>query len=396
MIVAPKKTRTMKKTFLLLLLFLVIIGAGAQRKKQPVVKKAPAAQKAKEPSQLVSAQGMKLFKSLLPATAKVMFIDSVVVDKSDFLSHVPLGSEAGMLMTKNPKADVANQMGCYENELGLRRIYADGDSASSVLYTQTKLGDEWGEGVRVSDFNSQMYMNQNFPFLVSDGVTLYFSAEGSESMGGRDIFMSAFDSDNASWYKPQNVGLPFNSTANDYLLAIDDLDSLGWLVTDRRQPAGKVCVYTFVPTEKRQNFNDDDLDDDELMPFARLLSIKATWHFGDRAAAMKRLDNLRKRNATKKGGGDDNAMAFVVDDKTVITSPAQFKSDKSRQLYKQLVELQAMCVSGKVKLDAMRENYHRGDKSLSQAILKAERQLEKATQDITDTEKQIRRIEKQD
>ena len=167
MIVAPKKTRTMKKTFLLLLLFLVIIGAGAQRKKQPVVKKAPAAQKAKEPSQLVSAQGMKLFKSLLPATAKVMFIDSVVVDKSDFLSHVPLGSEAGMLMTKNPKADVANQMGCYENELGLRRIYADGDSASSVLYTQTKLGDEWGEGARVSDFNSQMYMNQNFPFLVS-------------------------------------------------------------------------------------------------------------------------------------------------------------------------------------------------------------------------------------
>lgn len=111
---------------------------------------------------------------------------------------------------------------------------------------------------------------------------------------------------------------------------------------------------------------------------------------------MKRLDNLRKRNVTKKGGGDDNAMAFVVDDKTVITSPAQFKSDKSRQLYKQLVELQAMCVSGKVKLDAMRENYHRGDKSLSQAILKAERQLEKATQDITDTEKQIRRIEKQD
>ncbi len=379
----------MKKTFLLLLLSFVIIGAGAQRKKSPAV------QKPKEPIQKVTSEGLKLYKSLLPATAKVMFIDSVVVDKDDFLKHVPLGKEAGKLMTKNPKADIANQMGSYENELGLLKVYADGDSANSVLYTQTKLGDEWGQGTRVSDFNSQMYMNQNFPFLASDGVTLYFSAEGNESMGGRDIFMSSFDSDKASWYKPQNVGLPFNSTANDYLLAIDDLDSLGWLVTDRRQPAGKVCVYTFVPTEKRQNFNDDDLDDEELERFARLLSIKQTWHFGNRNAAMKRLQGLIKRNAAKESNGGGNAMCFVVDDKTVITSPAQFKSDKSRQLYKQLAELQAMCASSKTKLEAMREDYHRGNKDLSQNILKAEKQLEDTMRDISNTEKQIRKMEKQ-
>jgi hypothetical protein len=384
----------MKKTVLLLLLSFVIVGAGAQRKKQPAVKKAPAAQNSKDPSQQASSQGMKLFKSLMPATAKVMFIDSVVVDKNDFLRQLPLSKEAGKLMTKNSKADLANQMGSYENELGLRRIYADGDSANSVLYTQTKLGDEWDKGSRVSDFNSQMYTNQNFPFLASDGVTLYFSAEGSESMGGRDIFMSSFDSDNSAWYKPQNVGLPFNSTANDYLLAIDDLDSLGWLVTDRRQPAGKVCIYTFVPTEKRQNFNDDNLDDEELTCFASLQSIKSTWSFGNRNAAMKRLENLKKRN-TKEGNGNDGVMAFVVDDNTVITSPAQFKNDKSRQLYKQLVELQAMYASEKTKLETMRESYHNGNKSLSQNILKAEKQLENTKQDISDTEKQIRRIEKQ-
>ncbi len=379
----------MKKTFILLLLSFIIIGADAQRKKLP------APQKSKETAQKASAEGVRLFKSLLPATAKVMFIDSVVVDKNDFLKHVPLGKEAGTLTMKNPNADIANQMGSYENELGLRRIYADGDSANSVLYTQTKLGDEWGKGARVTDFNSQLYMNQNYPFLASDGVTLYFSAEGSESMGGRDIFMSTFDSDKASWYKPQNVGLPFNSTANDYLLAIDDLDSLGWLVTDRRQPHGKVCIYTFVPTEKRQNFNDDDLDDEELTRFARLLSIKSTWHFGNRDAAMKRLQNLIKRNAAKGNNGDVNAMCFVVDDKTVITSPTQFKNDKSRHLYKQLVELQAMRASGKAKLETLREDYHRGNKSLSQTILKAEKQMEGTMKDISDTEKQIRRLEKQ-
>lgn len=375
---------SLSKTIALLLLSFVAIGAGAQGKKPKVTKQ-------KESTQAAS-QGIKLFKSLLPATAKVMFIDSVVVDKNNFLKHVPLSEESGKIMTVNPKVDAQHQVGCYENELGLRRIYADGDSARMQLYAQTKLGNEWGNGQPITDFNDQLYLMQNFPFLTSDGVTLYFSAEGNESMGGRDIFMSSFDSDNASWYKPQNVGMPFNSTANDYLLAIDDLDSLGWLVTDRRQPHGKVCIYTFVPTEKRQNFNDDDLDDAVINGYARLLSIKSTWRFGNREAAMKRLDNLKKRNATKKTEG--KGMAFVVDDNTIVTALSQFKSERSRQLFKQLTELKDMYVSENSRLDTMREKYHDGDKLLSQSILKAERQLEKCRQDILNTEKLIRKTEK--
>lgn len=48
--------------------------------------------------------------------------------------------------------------------------------------------------------------------------------------------------------------MPFNSTANEYLLAIDDYDTLGWLVTDRNQPADSVCIYTFEPTSIRKDF----------------------------------------------------------------------------------------------------------------------------------------------
>ena len=87
---------------------------------------------------------------------------------------------------------------------------------------------------------------------MADGVTLYFAAQGVNSMGGYDIFMSTFDLDKGVFYSPENIGLPFNSTANDYLLAIDDINHLGWLVTDRRQPEDKVCIYTFVPTASRR------------------------------------------------------------------------------------------------------------------------------------------------
>jgi hypothetical protein len=374
----------MKKYLFLFLFISLSVGSFAQRKKPTV--------KAKEPQE-ATTQGLKLFKSMLPATAKVMFIDSVVVPKSDFLRHVPLSKESGVIRTSNTHADFSNQMGLYENELGLRRIFAKGDSTQSELFTQTKLGNSWGQEAQIADFNNQLYRNQNYPFLALDGVTLYFSAEGSESMGGRDIFMSSFDSDKASWYKPQNLGLPFNSTANDYLLAIDDLDSLGWLVTDRRQPADKVCIYTFVPTETRQNFNSDDLNDKELMPYARLLSIKETWGFGNRKAAMERLEALKKRNLTKES--NRNAMAFVVNDNTVITSPSQFKSNRSRQLYKQLVELRQMENSLQATLAAKRMAYHKGDKSTANDILKAENQLEQYQHDISDTMKNIRLEEQQ-
>lgn len=335
--------------------------------------------------------GLKLFKQMLPATAKVMFIDSVVVDKSDFLARVPLNSESGTIKTVNASADFANQMASYQNELGLRRIYAYGDSAKSELRTQTMLGDKWSKGATVADFSQDQYPLQNYPFLASDGVTLYFSAEGDQSMGGRDIFMSSFDSDEASWYKPQNLGLPFNSTANDYLIAIDDLDSLGWLVTDRRQPEGKVCIYTFVPTQTRQNFDDDDLDDDEIMPFARIISISDTWQFGNRDAALKRRDSMLQRAGKKQQRG--NAMFFVVNDNTVYTSPGQFKSNDSRQLYQQIVEIRQMTDGAEKKLSEARKRYHDGNHDIADAILKLERELEQQNADIMNLEKQIRIIE---
>ena len=328
---------------------------------------------------------------MLPATAKVMFIDSLVVDKKDLLQHLPLSSESGTMAYVNPQSDFVNRMMVYQNQLGLLRVYAKGDSLHSALFTQTKLGNGWSKETEITDFNADTYKLQNYPFLAADGVTLYFSACGSESLGGRDLFMSSFDSDKASWYKPQNMGLPFNSTANDYLLAIDDLDSLGWLVTDRRQPEGKVCIYTFVPTETRENFDDDDLDDEELLPYAHINSIRATWKFGNRPAALKRRDDMLKRIAEKNSKA--KSMTFVVNDDRVITSPSQFRDEKCRNLYRQVQELTEMIAATQDSLAAMRDRWHKGDHSLAPKILKAERDLDRQKEDLYNLNNKIRKIE---
>lgn len=374
----------MKRTLIFLLLLPCLLCATAQHYRKPAVK-------TKKPAATVVSPGLKLFKQMLESTAKVMFIDSVVVDKGNFLANVPLSSEAGSLWIVNPKVAFKDRHAAFQNEFGDRRIVTQGDSTNTALYTQTLLGNEWGKPAKIKDIGEAEFTMQNYPFLAADGVTLFFSAGGDESMGGRDIFMTTFDSDNAKWYKPQNYGLPFNSTANDYLLAIDDLDTLGWLVTDRRQPEGKVCVYTFVPTETRLNFDDDDLDDDELFSYARILSIKDTWRFGNRDAAIKRRDAMLARIASK--GKAKESMSFVVDDNTVITSPLQFRRDESRRLYGQIVELRQMVKETEGYLDKARQAYHEGNHLLSRDILRAERDLQQQKADIYTLEKHIRALE---
>lgn len=373
----------MKRIVICLFLISSVVCASAQRPKKVVAK-------AKQPAATASAAGLKIFKQMLESTAKVMFIDSVVVDKSDFMAHVPLNGESGTIKINNHSSNIDEQFTSYQNEFGDRRIVANGDSTNSRLYTQTMLGDGWSKPAVIADFGSAEYPMQNYPFLAADGTTLFFSAKGNESMGGRDIFMSSFDSDEAKWYKPQNYGLPFNSTANDYLLAIDDLDTLGWLVTDRRQPEGKVCIYTFVPTQSRQNFDDEDLSDKELEAYARILSIKATWKFGNRNAAIARRDAMLKRQNEKRQVA---TMHFVVNDNKVITSPSQFKNSQSRKLYAQVVELRKMIDDTNDYLSSAREAWHNGDHRLKDAILKAEDTLEKQQNDLVSLEKKIRSLE---
>ncbi|MDO4994963.1 MAG: hypothetical protein Q4E32_08170 [Bacteroidales bacterium] len=360
--------------------------AGAQKKhpKAKVVTKT-----------MTETPAQRLFQSMLPSTAKVMFIDSIVVGKRDFLSHVPLNSESGMLTARSHV--VGNDMQVltqYENEFGDRRFFAEGDTAATVLRSQSLLGGQWSSSASLPGISTDDYLFQNFPFLASDGVTLYFSATGHNSLGERDIFMTNFDSDKGEWYAPQNYGLPFNSSANDYLLAIDDLDTLGWLVSDRYQPHDSVCIYTFVPTSTRQDFTNDGLSPKQLEKYARVAAIRDTWPFGNRDAAIARRNEMLQR--MKKGKNVVKGNSFVVDDQTVITSASQLKNAESRKLFDQLSQVDELIRQTEASLEADRMKYQSGKNTeLNAKILRQEKDLLKQRADYRMLEKKIRRAEKQ-
>ena len=364
-------------------LFFMILSSTislANRKKKNIIAK---------PKTQPAVSINKLYESMLQSTAKVMFIDSVVVDKEQFLQAIPLPSDLGQIKFR-PNSSYLLE---YQNELDDRKFIADGDTAITLLKTQTATGKSWSLAEKLPGLDNKEYLLQNYPFLASDGITLYFSADGPSSMGGRDIFMTSFDSDKGIWLQPQNYGLPFNSPANDYLLVIDDLDSLGWLVTDRRQPEGKVCVYTFVPTSVRQNFEVDGLSNAMLKSYADIKSIKDTWEFGNRQTAMLRLKNIRTKIRKRQ---NKNNINFIINDKQIIRSIDDFKSDESRKLYKQLVEIKQIITEEEYQLQKQRIQYE-SDSSMREKlypiIIKEEQLIQKQKLEQIAIEKRIRNIE---
>ena len=336
---------------------------------------------------VVESPGMKLYKSMIPSTAKLMFVDSVVVDKKDFLSKIPLISEAGKLTMR----DTLHSQ--YLNEFGDRWIFAHGDSTSSALYSADKLADRWSSPTPLFK-KSEGVERANYPYLMADGITLYFAAQGENSMGGYDIFMSTFDLDKGVFYSPENIGLPFNSTANDYLLAIDDIDNLGWLVTDRRQPEGKVCIYTFVPTASRIGFEDTDLSTVEIERYSRILSITDTWKFGNRKAAMAKLSDIKKRIVAKTIKTQSNNK-FVVNDNIIYTSANDFKSPTAKKMYREWLDKKRTLKTVTSKLDEARKTYRDSSNPSADAykINTLENKQESLFNEIKQLEKNIRSTE---
>jgi hypothetical protein len=56
------------------------------------------------------------------------------------------------------------------------------------------------------------------PFIHPDGVSLFFSSNGHETMGGFDIFQ-ATDLGEDGWSTPENIGYPINTSDDDVFYA---------------------------------------------------------------------------------------------------------------------------------------------------------------------------------
>ena len=383
-----------KKTVILTIALLLPLSMSAQKRKKHAVKK-PVVEVPQEDPRITSMREM---------TQQIIIIDSIVADKDQLLSQLRLSDETGRIVSSVDFFGEGDSTTVFINEMGNKAYLSQpDDSLHQQLCTSDLLGGEWSKPQLLKGI-SEGISEAAYPFMLADGTTFYFAGKGEESIGGYDIFMTRYDARSNSFLKPENIGMPFNSEANDYLFAIDEYAHIGYFVSDRRQPEGKACLYIFIPKESRKTYDPIVYTDAEIRGFADISSIADTWGNGEeRNAALARyydisINSLKAMNTNSQP--EDNTIAsqeLVINDALTYSSAKDFRSREAAVLYKQLIEARQQLCSLNGQLEKSRSYYSKATgaekQSLRREILQAETVVIQLNSQIQTLEKETRNAE---
>ena len=102
-------------------------------------------------------------------------------------------------------------------------------------------GESWSEPVNLGATINTI-LNEDSPFISTDGKTLYFSSQGHENIGGYDIFYSKLD-ENDNWTEPVPYAYPLNTTDDDlFFFPVED-GNKGYMARIEDDGMGKDDVY---------------------------------------------------------------------------------------------------------------------------------------------------------
>lgn len=361
-------------------------------------KRSTAKTKSKPKVSVVDTEYEERLESMRNSIQKVVFIDSIVVKKSQLLSSLNIPDEAGSVESYNNFFNTTDQPNAvvYINQLKNKCVFSKFADGGWDLYSSEMIGDKWSRDIPLKGLDVLGDdVDINWPFMLADGTTLYFAAKGEESIGGFDIFMTRYDETTKSFLKPENIGMPFNSAANDYLYIVDEYDGFGWFATDRNQPEGMVCIYSFLLNDVRENYIVDEYSPEQLRQLSEIHSISQTWSsLNARNNALERLTDVYKRKFTQKKKND---FTFVINDELTYTTLADFRSPEAAEKYVSLNDLSGKKNKLDMSIDRARNAYPTARQpqreQYKKQLLAAEKQSEKYEIQIANLTKEIRRIE---
>lgn len=322
---------------------------------------------------------------MLKGVEDVCVIDSFIVDKANFLETYKISEESGKIYTYNDffKVQGNNEGTVYETELANKLYFSKiGEDNSLNIFSQNKLLDDWSKATELPG-SINAGGDANYPFVLTDGITIYYASNNEQSMGGYDIFVTRYNSGSETYLAPENVGMPFNSPFNDYMYVIDEFNNLGWFATDRRQPEDKVCIYVFVPNTSRIAHNYEAMDPKKIRSLAQLLSIEDTWKDETVVTeARKRLTYAMNQTPTERKAYD---FSFIINDQYTYHSIDDFKSPRAKELFRQYQQMEKDYRLQVEKLDNQRSDFSKANTT----------NKEKMAPGMLDLEKRVRAMDAQ-
>lgn len=163
-------------------------------------------------------------------SVKDFFLYYPFVDRSFRSAPNPFDRSSGTVPTYIPR--------------GARKTYysTTDEGGSRNLYVSENQDSCWSAPQLLGE--SLMTLgNEISPVLSPDGLTLYFASDGLFGMGGYDLYSSRWNEQTRSWSDPENLGFPYSSPCDDYLLMQTDDGRYTIFASNRECSADSVYVY---------------------------------------------------------------------------------------------------------------------------------------------------------
>ncbi|MBE6305385.1 MAG: hypothetical protein E7082_05635 [Bacteroidales bacterium] len=313
-------------------------------------------------------QRVERMSEMIQRVEDIIVIDSLTLNRDDFFRHYRMASSAGVLASPEEVGaeKAADSTVVYLTQDCNLMIWGGTDG---LMQARKFTDGSWEEPTMLSDILNHGG-TANFPFLLSDGITLYYATDGEDSLGGLDIYMTR--NDREDYASPLNLGMPYNSPYDDYMLAIDEETGIGWFATDRNKLGDLITVYVFIPNAVRININ---VDDKNLSNRAKLASIAETHRPNeDYTAILHKIANI----SDVAQSNDEPDFIFAFPNGKVYTRWSDFKSPQARRLMEAYIDAQNEANADSHRLEELRMNFKQDDSNTANAILSLEKKIKQA------------------
>ena len=307
------------------------------------------------------------------------------VPKAEMLKAYTINEENGTLRLDSLGSSFTTQRAD-------RRYFSAKADERVLLVSQQRLLEQWETPDTLRATINSGNIN-NYPFVLTDGATLYFASDREGGLGGLDIYMTRYNAALGEWLPAENIGMPYNSPADDYLYVADEHGNLAYFATDRHcTGTDSIEVYQIVLGERTFLRG---MPDKELVALARLDSLITPTLPGTVVQEFTQ-DSPSTPHAPKIANIGDSIF-FVLNDSHIYTSLEDFRSDSARVLYEQYIRLKQTQSQALEMLDSLRHQYYEANDA-TRASLKARipilsGEIDRRKRTLNETLSQIRSLE---
>ncbi len=309
---------------------------------------------------------LEIAENSLENVQKIEIIDRIDVPTKDFFKYIKLPATGGKLLdkgTSNLKIKNNQSDFVYTSESGDVMMWSENNENHQEVIVQSErlMDGTWEQPENLGEILNEGGNARN-PFLLNDGLTLYFSSNGEGSMGGYDLFIATKDPVTGEYRQPIGLGYPFNSPYDEYMMAIDEDNGIGWWVTNRNQLEGQVSIYIFKTNDVRKNYILEDEDD--IISLARIDDISLTQNPDtDYARILKEIDKRNKMTLATTSAD----FIFPMSGGKVAKRLSDFSSSNAKRNMQQYLQALEEHNQLEKKLTELRMQYHKAARNNSNA-----------------------------